>query len=243
MHNFPVEPTANTLSFYTTYMCRQIEPRSVDSYLSGICSELETWFPDVRAARKSPLVARTLKGCKRMYSKPIVRKCTLTKHDLALAATHVGAQPSYDDKLFLAILFIGFHALLRLGELVWPDQRDLRSYRKLTMRNSVTVHDNDYQFVLPTHKADPFFDGSRVVVQRTQTLPDPHTAFVVFLDERDHAFPLQAELWLRADGSVPLRAWFMTRLRRIFPRDVAGHSMRAGELHHSLPPACRPPPS
>lgn len=37
MHDFPVEPTPDTLSFFTVYMSFHIKPNSVDTYLSGIC--------------------------------------------------------------------------------------------------------------------------------------------------------------------------------------------------------------
>ena len=36
MHDFPVKPTAETLSFFTVYMCHYINPRSVNTYLSRI---------------------------------------------------------------------------------------------------------------------------------------------------------------------------------------------------------------
>jgi hypothetical protein len=35
-------------------------------------------------------------------------------------------------------------------------------------------------------------------------------------------------LWLREDGSVPTRGWFIRHLRTHFSDDVAGHSLRAG---------------
>lgn len=47
IHNFLVEPTADTLSFFTVFMCFHIKPDSVDTYLSGICQQLEPFFPDV----------------------------------------------------------------------------------------------------------------------------------------------------------------------------------------------------
>ena len=65
IHNLPVEPTPDTLSFYTVYMCHHIKPDSVSSYLSGLCQQLEPYFPDVRPSRHSILVERTLKGCRR----------------------------------------------------------------------------------------------------------------------------------------------------------------------------------
>ncbi|KAI9056379.1 hypothetical protein FKP32DRAFT_1585757 [Trametes sanguinea] len=228
MHKFPVEPTVDNLSFFVAYMCRHIEPRSVESYLSGICSELEPWFPDVRAARRSMIVSRTLKGCKRMHSKPIHRKRALTTEDLELAVASAGNHPSFDDLLFLAILLTGFHALMRLGEFVWPDRRDLRTYRKLTLRTTVRLSPSSYEFTLPSHKADPFFEGSRVIVRASVTAPNPHHFFSEYLTQRDHRFPLRSELWLKHSGDIPTRAWFMSRMRKLFPRDVAGHSMRAG---------------
>ena len=68
IHNFAVEPTPDTLSFYTVFMSHHIKPRSVSTYLSGICQQLEPYFPHVRAARHSPLVEQTLKGCMRLKS-------------------------------------------------------------------------------------------------------------------------------------------------------------------------------
>ena len=62
-HDFPVEPTTEILSFFTVYMCHHINPRSVNTYLTGISQQLETYFPDVKNARNSPLLCRTLQGC------------------------------------------------------------------------------------------------------------------------------------------------------------------------------------
>ncbi|RDX50226.1 hypothetical protein OH76DRAFT_1307392, partial [Lentinus brumalis] len=225
---FPLDPTPETLSLYVTYQSQQIEPRSVDAYLSGICSELEPYYPNVRAHRRSPLVARTLKGCKRLYSKPVRRKRALTREDLNLVASSLTHTESYDDHLFLTLILTGFHALLRLGELVWPDQRELRSYRKLSKRTSVKLTADSFQFVLHSHKTDRQFAGDTVLVHSTVSGADPVKAFTVFLHTRDKRHPCRSELWLRYDGSVPTRGWFTRHLRRFFPADVSGHSMRAG---------------
>ncbi|KAI0656135.1 hypothetical protein C8Q70DRAFT_899843, partial [Cubamyces menziesii] len=201
---------------------------TVDIIITGICSELEPFFPTVRSARATPLVTRTMRGFKRLRSKPVVRKRTLTWDDLTRAVASFGNSPTHDDLLFTSILLSGFHALLRLGELVWPDRVELRTVRKLSMCASVKADENMYEYSLPPHKADPFFEGNRVLVRRSAAGPDPVAAFRAYLTSRDHLFPLRAELWLRADGQVPTRSWFMQRLWRIFPRDIAGHSMRAG---------------
>ena len=55
MHNFPAKPMPDTLSFFIVFMCHHIKPNLVDSYLSGICQQLEPYFPAVRDVRKSIL--------------------------------------------------------------------------------------------------------------------------------------------------------------------------------------------
>ena len=70
LHDLPVEPTPQTLSYYTTFQCFHINPKSVDSYLSGICNQLEPYFPDIRLNRKTALVNRTLASAKRYHSIP-----------------------------------------------------------------------------------------------------------------------------------------------------------------------------
>lgn len=52
MHNMPVELTPNTLSLFTIYMCHHIKLDSVDTYLLGICQQLEPYFPNVHKIRK-----------------------------------------------------------------------------------------------------------------------------------------------------------------------------------------------
>lgn len=91
-----------------------------------------------------------------------------------------------------------------------------------------TVHLHDDSFDLPGHKADRFFEGNQVIIQRTTTNDDPLSAFINYLYSRDHLFPFSPELWLRSDGSIPTRGWFLRRLHKHFPTDVGGHSMRAG---------------
>lgn len=228
MHQLPVEPTEDTMSFYIVYMCAHIEPRSVNSYLSRICSGLEVYYPNVRQVRSSQLVHRTLRGSMRLRSNPIQRKRALNPDDLQLIADRLATSTHYDDMLFLCQLVTSFHSLMRLGELVWPDHIALRDYRKLCMRHLVIMGDDEASFLLPAHKADAFFEGSRVLLVRTSQGPDPVAMFTLYLRRHDHLFPMRPELWIKEDGSVPARAWFIAHLRQFFPRDVAGHSLWSG---------------
>ena len=228
IHDFPVEPTADTLSFFTVFMCHHIKPDSVDSYLSGICQQLEPYFPSVREVRKSMLCKRTLTGCKRLHGVPTKRKRALTMSDLRLVINHYRSSQSHDDILFVSQLLTGFFALMHLGELTVPNNKSLFDHRKITSRTSVSISDDDYRFFLPSHKADKFFEGNTVIIQRHNVSIDPLSAFKTYLASRDCLFPFSSDLWLRADSSRPSRSFFINRMRRFFSNDVAGQSMRAG---------------
>lgn len=108
MHDFSVEPTADTLSFCTVYMSHHIKPSSVDNYLSGICQQLEPYFPSVCNARKSMVCKRTLSGCKRVRGVPTKRKRALSMDDLQLVVQHYSDSQDHDDLLFVAQMLTAF---------------------------------------------------------------------------------------------------------------------------------------
>jgi hypothetical protein len=233
MHNFPIEPTPETLSFFTVYMSHHIKPDSVDSYLSGICNQLEDHFPEVRKNRNSRLVSKTLAGCKRMRGTATKRKHPLSVHDLAIVVRWLLDRvardvATHDDFLFTSQLLTGFYALLRLGELTYPDRVSLRNPRKVSQRASVSWYETGYGYLLPGHKADAFFEGNALLIQKLSGPTDPYKLFCDYLKSRDKLFPYHPQLWLRANGTVPTRSWFISRLHKFFPNSVAGQSMRAG---------------
>lgn len=229
LHDLPVEPTPDTLSFYAVFMSHHIAPKSVRSYLSGICQQLEPYFPNVRPARLSPLVERTLKGCLRLRGVATTRKRALTFSDLSLVVNDLFLSEAHDDLLFLSMLLSGFFALMRLGELTFPNEPKLRNWKKISKRASVAFNDDQYEFHLPSHKADRFFEGNRIIIKKQQFCDiNPLHFFKKYLSSRDSLFPLSTPLWLTSRGSVPTRNFFITRLRQYFEKDIAGQSMRAG---------------
>ena len=228
LHRLPVEPTPDTLSFYVMFLSTHIKPDSVNSYLSGICRQLEPFFGDVRRNRNSLLVTRTMTGCMRRFGTPVKRKAPLSRANLLLVLDSTVSAPSHDNLLFAAILLTGFHGLLRLGELIFPDKRALRNYRKIALRHSVSIKPGQYSFFLPAHKGDRFFEGNTILIQKLNTPTDPYFPFFRYLESRDRLFPLHPELWLTSRGAVPTRYWFISRLRKFFPKEVAGQSMRSG---------------
>jgi hypothetical protein len=228
LHNFPVEPTPDTLSFFTVFMCYHIKPDSVNSYLSGICHQLEPYFPSVRTIRNSMICKRTLAGCQRLRGTPTRRKRPLTKDDLHQVTNHYSNSQSHDDILFITQLLTGFFTLMRLGELTTPNDKSLLDHRKITSRTSVVVSNDEYRFFLPSHKADKTFEGNTVIIQCHDIAVDPLSYFKKYLSSRDRLFPFSSDLWLRADGSRPTRNFFLRRMRNFFDSDIAGQSMRAG---------------
>jgi len=223
MHNYPLNPTPDTLSLFTVYMCHHIKPNSVGTYLSGICHQLEPYFPDVRSSRNSALVHRTLQGCKRMRAVPTSRKQALTVEDLETVIDKLSSCIDYNDILFLAQLLTGFSALFRLGEMTYPNDPELRDLRKVTKRSSVQTDDSSYKFFLPGHKADRFFEGNTIIVRK-----NPHKHFLAYLQARDAEFPFSSPLWLTSRGTIPTRSFFIRRLRRFFNSDTATQSLHAG---------------
>ena len=228
LHSLPIDPTPDTLSFYVVFLSTHIKPDSVNSYLSGICRQLEAFYPEVRRNRTSLLVSRTMTGCMRRFGSPVKRKAPLSHANLLFVLDSIVSAPSHDDLLFAAQLLTGFHALLRLGELVFPDKKRLRNYKKIALRHSLSVEPTQFSYFLPSHKADPFFEGNTILIQKNNTPTDPHKPFLNYLHSRDRLFPVHPELWLLASGRVPTRYWFIKRLRALFPKEIAGQSIRSG---------------
>ncbi|GLB45654.1 hypothetical protein LshimejAT787_2500460 [Lyophyllum shimeji] len=198
-------------------MCQHINPRSVATYLSGICNQLEPYFPNVRALRKSPLVTKTLAGCQRLRGVPTIRKQPLSRDDLCRVVAHYHGSQRYDDRLFVTPLLTGFYALMRLGELTWPDNPALQDDSKTTKVRSVVVSNQRYEFFLPCSKTDRIFEGNRIIVRAMDHPSGPYPHFVSYLTSRNKRFPLSRELWLTSRGRVPTRSFFIRRLCRFFP--------------------------
>jgi len=227
MHNYPLDPTPDTLSLFTVYMCHHIKPRSVGTYLSGICHQLEPYFPDVCISRNSALVHCTLQGCKRIHTVPTSCKWALTITDLKTVVNALSCSTDFDNHLFLVQLLTGFFALFCLGEMTYPDNLSLRDPRKVTKWNSVHVDNSSYRFFLPGHKADRFFEGNTVIICKNAHKFDPHMHFLTYLHACDHEFPFSPPLWLTSKGTIPTWSFFIQRLCWFFDSDTAGQSLRA----------------
>jgi len=101
----------------------------------------------------------------RMKGKAVVRKHALSTKDLTMVADHYSKSSDYDHLLFVAMLYTGFFGLVHLSELTFPDDKSIQNWRKVTRRSSVLVKTDTYEFHLPGHKADRFFEGNRIIMQ------------------------------------------------------------------------------
>jgi hypothetical protein len=149
-------------------MSHHIEPRSVISYLSGICQQLEPYFPDVCTSCHTPLVERTMRGCLRLKSLATKRKRALTFGDLYRVLNHLATSLVHDNLLFQTMLVTGFFMLMRLGKLTFSNDINLRNWKKISKRSFVVLTEDQYEFDLPSHKADRFFEGNRIIVKSRQ---------------------------------------------------------------------------
>ena len=199
------------------------------TYLSGIVQQLEPFYPLIRDIRNSKLVQRTLQGCLKTYAQPTQRKHALSISDLSTVISHYQTSPpSHDNLLFIAMLVTGFFSLMRLGEMAFPDDKKIQDWQKITHRRTVQLSDNDYSFQLPFPKANRFFSGNTILVTGGESSIDPITQFRDYLSSRDSLMPLHSALWLRANGNIPTRSFFIRRLRFFFNKEIGGQSMRAG---------------
>ena len=158
----------------------------------------------------------------------ITRKAALTLDDLGTVINYYSLSTNHDDLLFVAILLTGFFTLMCLGELTFPNDKSIRDWRKIRKRSSVLINTEFYEFHLPHHKADHYFEGNRAIVHSRQFRHDPLFHFKKYLTSRDNLFPLSSPLWISAAGEVPTRSFFMAHLRTFFDSSIAGQSMHAG---------------
>lgn len=231
-HGFSLTPTPDTFSFYITYMSMYIKPSSIASYLSGIIHNLQPYHPHVQEIRRHPLVQNTLQGALRLVNTPVKRKRPLSISDLRLVIHATQASPSHDDLLFCALTFTGFFGLLRPSEICFSDSPAKRDIRKLMLRHLLIFDEGSISIPLHAHKADQQNSGNMVMLIRRDDDLNPLPVIQRYLESRDHLFPLNPELWTRADGSIPQYSWYTRRLKALLPGNIGGSSLRSGGADH-----------
>ena len=164
-----------------------------------------------------------------MRGTSVTRKHPFSEADLSHLLHIYSQSPTYDNALFLCIVFTAWHCLMWLGEITAHDNPAYCSACKSVRRCSVKLSPSPYHisFSLPMHKADHLFEGLHVILEQWTHPLDPVAVFLRYIEQCDRLFPLHPQLWLRENGSVPTRSWFMHRIRSHFPPEY-GHSLRSG---------------
>lgn len=90
IHHLPIDPTPDTLSFFTVYMSYQLKPSSVGTYLSGICNKLEIYFPDVRKNPYRPTCPPYFNG---LYATS--RDSHISKRTFDKGSPVIGSEPTF----------------------------------------------------------------------------------------------------------------------------------------------------
>ena len=134
----------------------------------------------------------------------------------------------YDEVLFLAQVTLGFSQLLCLAELCVSDNPQLHDSHKLMMHFDIHEFQTWVELLLPGHKADKFFQGSKLIALNNDEPTCPYPWLICYLCLCDGQHSWKPALWLRADGSSPTHSWFTSMLRHHFGSNISGHSMHAG---------------
>ena len=121
LHNFPLDPTVNILGFFLTFCSLNLRPQTLSSYLSGICSQLEIFYPQICELCRLLIVCRTLAGIHCVHGTATKRKRPLLPTNLDLLLNAYSSSPHHDNLLFLTQVLVGFNQLLRLAELCAPN--------------------------------------------------------------------------------------------------------------------------
>jgi hypothetical protein len=162
-------------------MSHYIEPRSVNSYLSGICNQLETYFPDIWTYRKSALVKQSLKDFKRLFSQPVHRVSALSIEDIDRTRCRYVSIPFSQQSIISCRPRRRFFWTPSPGRTYRP-RRPSSSFNpqiyNLRVRRPLYV-------TLRSHKADPFFEGSIVHIAARDDTVDTLAVLSAYLHSRD----------------------------------------------------------
>ena len=101
-------------------------------------------------------------------------------------------------------------------------------YSYILQHNSLVWIDNDYEILLPAHKADTAFEGNRVHIAKIINAPDPTEIMTQYMCLRDNLFPLHPQLWLRSNGFSPTWSRFLDWLHQFCPPEICRQSMHTG---------------
>ncbi|THV06835.1 hypothetical protein K435DRAFT_644919, partial [Dendrothele bispora CBS 962.96] len=137
---------------------------------TGARHYLKDLYPYFDDSRSSPLVQATIRGSKKVRGDPIHRKPPLRTSHIQFFVDKATQTQKYDDLLFATIIACAFYGCHRTGELVVPNRKALRDWRKIIKRSTLRFDGGRAGYHLPYHKADPFYRGTEILFTAQEAL-------------------------------------------------------------------------
>lgn len=227
--SLPHFPTAENLSLFVTFRCQFAIPSTIRGELSGMAYyfkaiDAERW----EQARSDVDVARVLIGAAKLAPHSPNQAIPLPLPLLSTALSSLlSLSSSYDELLWAALSVVAFFSCARGQEITAYDDPELRDKKKYSLRSTVRLTKEGFAVHLPYHKSDPLYTGSRLSFAASDA-SSLLTIVRVYLAVRDELFGEAGYLWLRENGEVPTRKWWVERVQQRCGKEFSGHSFRAG---------------
>lgn len=227
---FPHFPTASNLSLFVAWRSTAVFATTIQGELSGLAYHFKALDEKRWSLERDTVeVARALRGAAKLKPHEIrrARPLPLPVLDKALAALFASPSLLYDDLLLAALLVVGFFTCARGQEITDYDAIKNRDARKHSLRSTVRLSSSGFAVALNYHKSDPLFTGSKMWFAASDA-GDLLTVVKLYLAARDGLHGSAPHLWLKSDGTVPLRRWMVNGLKARCGQEYTGHSIRAG---------------
>ncbi|GLB44848.1 hypothetical protein LshimejAT787_1801850 [Lyophyllum shimeji] len=228
-HGLSIAPSLDTVALFTADLCKDRTFSCVRDCLCAVTHRLEPAFPGTRnICRIGETIAR------RILVHPIIPPTVVkkvTKEKLLEICAKFLDTASHDDKLFRIVMLISFYGMVRLTRLTCDnDSPPSIGSAEVALRNSVSSGLGLCSFLLPPSSRAEDLEDKTIFLARTRAADDPLQAFKNYITSRDILFPLDVELWLCENGTIPTVQWFMDRLQTFFSVHVrpTTNALRAG---------------
>jgi hypothetical protein len=240
----PSYPTSGewVANFATWLAVTGYNPSTISQYISGIGQVYQSLgFNNWSHIRQDVGLKLVLGGIEK--DRDLKKKCDERKKpqitldlesiNMILERTKEIGMNEYDTQLFRTILVTGFCQLHRLDELTDSDnalhRRPHKDRRILLSSVKIPKEGRYVEYTLPGSKSDPKCKGSKIIIKEATTGPCPLKEFLKYLKTRRAIHPHRKELYVKMDGKIPRRSWFMDRLRYLSGKETIGSkSLRAG---------------
>ena len=224
---FDFFPSAESLSLFITYRFESVI--NVLPCLSGLAYYFKaidrSKWEEVRSSEE---VRRAIRGHAKLYPHVVRKAVPLPLSVLAnTLSSLLDLSTPYDDLLWGAMATVAFFSCARAAELTTYDSPRFRNENKHSKRSSLRLDHLGFSLLLPYHKGDPLYSGSHLWFSAADA-GDFLPLISRFLVVRDILFPQQDTLWLKSDGQVPTRRWFVAGLHSRCGTTFSGHSFRSG---------------